>query len=134
MIREIRGQIDKQRQARTSHDTIATSTVGLTLFSVLVVSVLRRLGLLSLGPLLLAGAAIGNIPFAFFAVAFVLPATVAHLAVGTMSEHLLPLSALVAGTLRAVLIGSSIGVMSAALFWVVAIRGSGDAATPAVVG
>jgi hypothetical protein len=105
--------------------------VGLTAFAIPVVFVLRRLGSMSLGALLLAGALIGNIPFAFFVV-LVIPVTVGHMAAGTLSQHLLPVSDLVAGTLRAVLIGSAIGAMSAALFWVVAIRQGDGVAMPRV--
>lgn len=107
--------------------------IGLTAFAVPVVFVLRRLGVMSLGTLLLAGALIGNIPFAFFVV-LIIPATVAHMADGTLSQHLLPASDLVAGTLRAVMIGSTIGVMSAALFWLVAIRQGDEVAMPRVTG
>ena len=98
--------------------------IGLTMFAVPVVWCLRRLNLISLGSLLLAGLLIGNVPFGFFVFGLVVPATIQHVAAGTMSDHLVPVSSLVAGTLRALLIGSTVGLISSALFWLIAIRSS----------
>ena len=86
-----------------------------------IVFTLVRRGRLSFVQLLLVGLFLGNAPFAVFVFGFVLPATAFHLVSGTMSEHLVPVSQLLLGTLRALAIGSTFGVMSAAAFWVIGV-------------
>ena len=82
---------------------------------------LMKRGRLSVGQLLVAGVALGNTPFAFYVLCLILPATMAHLAAGTMSDHILPASELLLGGLRAILIGSTFGALSAAIVWVVGV-------------
>jgi hypothetical protein len=90
---------------------------------------LMRWRRVSLARLLLAGLILGNVPFALYLVVLILPATISHLAMGTLSQHLVPVSALLAGALRVILIGSIFGVISAAAFWLMAILGT-DAGPP----
>jgi hypothetical protein len=78
---------------------------------------LAKRGPISLPTAFFAGLLLGNVPFGLYVLALVLPATMAHLSAGTMSEHLLPLSELVAATIRILLIGSGMGALSAAVFW-----------------
>ena len=85
-------------------------------------SLLKR-GPVSLAQLLVAGVALGNAPFAAYAL-ILLPFAILHVIEGTMSEHLVPLPDLLAGVLRAVLIGSVMGTASAVVFWLVGIRGA----------
>jgi hypothetical protein len=87
-----------------------------------VVSWLMRRGPVPYTQVLLAGLALGNAPFAVY-VAMLLPFTVLHLASGTLWDRLIPLSALAAGTLRALAIGSAMGMLSATVFWFVGLRG-----------
>ena len=87
-----------------------------------VLSLIKR-GPLTVGRLVLAGVALGNAPLALYAAAVAFFA-ILHLAAGTMSQHLMPLSSLLAGTLRAVLFGSAMGAASAVVFWFVGIRGA----------
>ena len=54
-----------------------------------------------------------------------IPFALGHLAMGTLSEHLIPVSALLAGALFPVGIGSCMGMISAVVFWFVAIYGTG---------
>lgn len=88
---------------------------------------LKMRGQLSARTLALAGLAFGNAPFVAYLLC-VLPFAVGHLAAGTMSGHLLPASAVVTLTLRAVTLGSIIGVVSGLTFWFVGIRGTSDGA------
>jgi hypothetical protein len=83
---------------------------------------LMRAGRLRLMNLLLAGLALGNAPFAWYIIGLILPFTLMHLVMGTLWEHLLPFSLLIAGSARAVAIGSFFGVLSAAVFWLVTAR------------
>lgn len=69
--------------------------------------------------LVIAGAVLGNAPLAFYALAFVLPATINHLWLGTMSEHMVPMTELIVRSLRVVALGSVLGVSSAVTFWLV---------------
>ena len=85
---------------------------------------LVKRGPISLRHLVAVGLVLGNAPFLLYLSGFVLPATLAHLAAGTMSQHLLPLSSLVAGTLRALAIGSVMGTVSAIVLWFLGIRGT----------
>jgi hypothetical protein len=93
---------------------------------------LAKRGSISLRKALVAGLLLGNAPFGVFVIALVLPATIGHLMMGTMSQHLAPLSSLVAGTLRVVVIGSGMGAVSAAVFWLVGIRERNET-TPSVI-
>ena len=77
----------------------------------------------------MAGLILGNVPFALYLVVLILPATISHLVMGTLSQHLVPVSALLPGAFRAILIGSIFGVISAAAFWLMAILGT-DAGPP----
>jgi hypothetical protein len=86
----------------------------------IVIWLLQR-GPVSLAQLLGVGVLLGNGPFLLYVVGLVLPATVMHLANGTMADHLSPLSELIAGTLRAIAVGSVIGAWSALVFWFVGI-------------
>jgi hypothetical protein len=81
-------------------------------------------GPISLRHLITVGLVLGNAPFLLYVVGLVLPATLAHLAAGTMSQHLVPLSSLIAGTLRALAIGSGLGTVSAIVLWFLGIRGT----------
>jgi hypothetical protein len=47
-----------------------------------------------------------------------------HVAAGTISDHLAPLPDLIAGNLALIAAGSLLGVVSAAVFWAVAILGT----------
>jgi hypothetical protein len=49
---------------------------------------------------------------------------VAHIAAGTISQHVAPLWSLLAGALRVVLLGTAVGSISAAVFWFVGLRGT----------
>jgi hypothetical protein len=69
-----------------------------------------------------AGAVLGNAPFAFYVLALVLPATIVHLRFGTMSEHIIPVADLMVSTLRIVVLGSSLGAISAAVLWLIAFN------------
>ena len=82
---------------------------------------LLRRGPLSFAQLALAGLALGNMPFAIYAVAMI-PFAIGHLVAGTMAQHLAPLSELLAGAVRALVIGSMLGVMSAVVFWLVGVH------------
>ena len=88
-----------------------------------VVHSLMKRGAVSLKQLLLAGLALGNAPFAVYAV-MALMFTLMHVANGTIADHLSPLPDLIAGTLRVIAIGSFFGMASAAIFWAVAILGT----------
>ena len=92
-----------------------------------VVFTLIRRGPISLRQALLAGLALGNAPLAVIAYATILLAF-GHVATGTISEHLVPVSELVAGALRLIAIGSAYGVITAVVFWVVGVWGSDLAA------
>ena len=92
-----------------------------------VVTWLMRRGPVRFNQLLLAGLVLGNAPFAAF-LAMVLPFALIHLASGTLWDRMLPLADLVAGTVRALTIGSAMGVLSAAVFWFVGLRGTAAAA------
>lgn len=92
-----------------------------------VVTWLMRRGPVRLSQLLLAGLVLGNAPFAAF-VAMLLPFALIHLASGTLWDRMLPLGELLGGTLRSVTIGSAMGLLSAAVFWFVGLRGTEAAA------
>lgn len=68
---------------------------------------------------ILAGIALGNLPFIVY-LAIVIGATVRHLIGGTLAAHLSPIADLLMAGLRAVLIGSVIGAASAVVFWLIA--------------
>jgi hypothetical protein len=66
-----------------------------------------------------AGVVLGNVPFTVYLwVALIF--TLLHLLAGTLAEHLSPAAELLAGGLRAVLIGSVMGAMSGLMFWLIA--------------
>ena len=69
----------------------------------------------------LAGALAGNLPFAVY-LWIVLVFVLVHLFAGTLSDHLSSPLALLTGGMRAILIGSSIGAASGAMFWLIAVR------------
>lgn len=77
---------------------------------------LLKRGPVSFGQLLLAGLVLGNVPFLVYCLALIGPA-LSHLAMGTMSDHLVPLSELLVAVLRPVAIGSVMGMASASVFW-----------------
>ena len=72
------------------------------------------------------GLLLGNAPFALYVVGLVLPLTVMHMVNGTMSGRWLPVSELVFGTLRAIVIGSLLGMASGVIFWVLGLRQTDD--------
>jgi hypothetical protein len=115
------------------HDTAAAARgfAMVTGFAGLVVTVcgavpvvlwLMKRGPVSLPQLLSAGVLLGNAPFFVYVIGLVLPATLAHLAGGTLSQHLSPVSDLIAGALRTLAIGSVLGASSAFVFWFLGIR------------
>lgn len=75
---------------------------------------------------LVDGLVLGNAPFVLYVVALILPFTVLHMVMGTMSGRWLSVSELVFGTLRAVTIGSVLGMASGAIFWFLGIRERDD--------
>ena len=89
---------------------------------------LAKRGPISLPTACFAGLLLGNAPFGAYVLALILPATMAHLSAGTMSEHLLPLSELAAGTSRILLLGSGMGALSGAVFWFLGLYESGGEA------
>lgn len=90
-------------------------------------------GPVSLKQTLLAGLALGNAPFVVITLVTIMFALM-HVAAGTISDHLAPLPDLIAANLALIAIGSSFGVVSAAIFWAVAIRGTGiSSRTPTAV-
>ena len=88
-------------------------------------SLLKR-GPIALKQLLVAGIVLGNVPAAA-SLLFIIPITVGHVANGTMVDHLLPVPELLAGILRVLAIGSAMGMISAAAFWLVGVAGSSAA-------
>ena len=83
----------------------------------------RRRGPITFSQTVRAGAMLGNLPLALLAFMTAL-LTVAHIAAGTISQHLSPLGSLVAGALRVVVLGTAVGAISAALFWLVGVKGT----------
>lgn len=67
---------------------------------------------------------LGNAPFAVYLIGLVLPVTLMHLIWGTLSQHLLSPSDLIAGTLRGLALGSAMGAWSALVLWFLGIRGT----------
>lgn len=88
---------------------------------------LKRRAPITLRQTLWAGAALGNVPGALVAI-FAALFALAHLAAGTISQHLSPLPALLASTVALLVAGSAVGTISAAVFWFVAVRGTDLAA------
>jgi hypothetical protein len=82
---------------------------------------LERRGRISVGDFTLAGALVGNAPFAAY-LCLILAATITHLIAGTLGEHVSPVGDLLAGGARALLIGTCLGAASGAMFWLIAIR------------
>ena len=94
---------------------------------------LMKRGPVSLPQLIAAGVLLGNVPFVVYVISLVLPATLAHLVAGTLSQHLSPFSDLIAGTLRVLAIGSVLGASSAFVFWLLGIRRT-DASASVILG
>lgn len=82
---------------------------------------LIRRGQTTMRPFAIAGAAAGNLPLALY-LCLALALTIVHLIAGTLQEHLSPPAAVLAGGLRAMLIGSAIGAASGVVFWLIAVR------------
>lgn len=82
---------------------------------------LKRRGPISLSQTVWTGAALGNLPLALFAFMSALFA-LAHVAAGTISQHLVPISQLILSTVRLIVLGTILGGASAAVFWFVAIK------------
>jgi hypothetical protein len=82
---------------------------------------LTRSGRTSVRHFAFVGTVLGNLPFAFY-LYIALVFTVVHLVQGTLGEHLSPMSELLAGGVRAILLGSFIGGASGIVFWLIAIR------------
>ena len=84
---------------------------------------LARRGPVSLTQLLVAGVGLGNVPFAIYALAMI-PYALLHLVFGTLKDHLIPASELLAGSLFPIGLGSGMDMLSAVVFWFVAIQGT----------
>ena len=84
---------------------------------------LKRRGPISFSRTLWAGAALGNAPGALYAI-LILLFTLVHIAAGTISQHLSTPASLLAGALRVAMLGTAVGTISAAVFWVIALRGT----------
>jgi hypothetical protein len=82
---------------------------------------LVRQGHTSVGTFALAGALIGNLPFAAY-LYLVVVLTFMHLAAGTLAQHLASPAALLVSGLRGILIGSATGALSGIMFWLIAVR------------
>ena len=83
---------------------------------------LQKRGPLTLQRLTLAGAVLGNLPFAVVA-AVTVGIAFGHLIGGTLSDHLSPAPELLAGALRVILLGTFMGAASGAMFWLLAVFG-----------
>jgi hypothetical protein len=108
-----------------AHMARVTGVIGLfaTLVAVPVVLLLLRRGEATLQRLLIVGVALGNLPFAMYLGLLIRP-TLMHLMGGTLGNHLVPVSELLMAGARVVALGSIFGVLSAGLFWILAIRPS----------
>jgi hypothetical protein len=106
-----------------AHMARVTGVLGvlLTLVAVPVVLLLLRRGEATLQRLLITGVALGNLPFALYLSLLIRP-TLMHLIGGTLGNHLVPVSDLLVAGLRVVALGSTFGLLSAGLFWMIAIR------------
>ena len=110
------------------HATAASLALGVALVALLVtvfgavpgVSWLTRRGPLSLRSLLVLGAGLGDLPFAII----VLSALVARLAGGASSADITGLWQGARGATLRLAIGAAVGAASAAMFWLVAVRGT----------
>ena len=83
---------------------------------------LRKSGPLTIRRLIVAGAVVGNLPLTVVTAATIALA-LAHLATGTLQDHLSSPSELLAAWLRIILLGSFAGAVSGAFFWLVALSG-----------
>ena len=83
----------------------------------------KRRGRITLSQTLFAGAALGNAPGALLALMGAFFALL-HVVGGTISQHLSPLTSLLVGALRIVVLGTAVGTISAAVFWFVGLRGT----------
>jgi hypothetical protein len=81
---------------------------------------------------LLAGFALGNLPFAVYAAASLVFGVI-HVVNGTLSQHLLPLADALQGTLRAAVLGSVFGVANACVFWLAGVRRALESADTATL-
>lgn len=81
---------------------------------------LYRRGRTSIRDFTLAGAVVGNLPFAAY-LCFVLAMTVLHFTAGTLREHLSSPGQLLAGGAGVLFLGSVLGGASGAMFWLLAI-------------
>jgi hypothetical protein len=70
---------------------------------------------------LLPAVALGNAPFGLYLL-FLTPLTIVRLVDGTMSQHLIPLRGLLAALLALTAIGSFMGIASAFVFWLIAVK------------
>ena len=84
---------------------------------------LKRRGAITLSQTLCAGAALGNAPNVAIAVGAIF-FTLAHIAAGTISQHLSPPLGILTGAVRLLLLGTAVGIISAAVFWFIALRGT----------
>jgi hypothetical protein len=84
-----------------------------------------RRGQTSIQHFALAGVVLGNLPFSVY-LAFAIVFALAHLAAGTLGDHLSPAGALLAGGLRVIAIGSVMGTASGVMFWLIVIRSRPD--------
>jgi hypothetical protein len=100
---------------------VSIIAVAVTVFAAVpTVILLNRRRWVSLGSLLLVGAALGNLPFALI----VSVLTGKHLANGTMSSEVGSLWFGVPGAARSIALGLVCGITCALVFWTVAIRGT----------
>lgn len=80
---------------------------------------LIRRGQTSMHHFALAGSVLANLPFAIYAwTAFLM--TLGHLISGTLGQHLSPVTDLLVSGVRLVVMGSIIGAISGAVFWLIA--------------
>ncbi len=84
---------------------------------------LMKRGPVTLSQLIAAGLILGNIPFVSYVFRLVWSLSLMALNGEPISRHLAPIPDLIAGTLRALAIGSTFGTLSAGVFWFVGIRG-----------
>ena len=107
-------------QAALAFGTLAGALGLLVMITVALPVTLRliRNGQTSVRHFAVVGVVLGNLPFALYLCAVLLFALL-HLLAGTLAEHLSPIPALLAGGLRAILIGSVMGATSGVMFWLI---------------
>ncbi len=84
---------------------------------------LMKRGPVTLWRLIAVGVILGNAPFVSYVFRLVWSLTLMALHGEPISRHLAAIPDLIAGTLRALAIGSTLGTLSASVFWFVGIRG-----------